>query len=168
MIKRLSITVSLFFALATTKAQTPYTVTDEGSTRILNGLISKYIFFNDPSFSWYKPSSNQSSSNSPLTPALTNAPSDITFLIFGGTWCEDTQNILPKFFTYQQRANFPDNRITMVGVDRAKKSISNLATVFGITNVPTIIVLKNGKEVGRVIEYGKTGLWDKELSEMLN
>ena len=30
------------------------------------------------------------------------------------------------------------------------------------------IVLKEGKELGRVIEYGKTGLWDKELGELIN
>lgn len=165
--KRLFITVSLALTIFSAKSQTPYTVTDEGSTRILNGLISKYIFMNDASFSWYKTSSEQASASSPLITSLTNAASDITFLIFGGTWCEDTQNILPKFFTYQQKAGFPDNRITLVGVDRAKKSISNLATVFGITNVPTIIVLKNGKEIGRVIEYGKTGQWDKEISDLL-
>jgi hypothetical protein len=36
-----------------------------------------------------------------------------------------------------------------------------------ITNVPTIIVMKNGKEVGRVIEYGTIGKWDKELSDIV-
>ncbi len=38
----------------------------------------------------------------------------------------------------------------------------------GITNVPTIIVLKNGKEVGRVVEYGASGKWDEELASLLN
>ncbi|MEI9808442.1 MAG: hypothetical protein WDO16_11570 [Bacteroidota bacterium] len=37
-----------------------------------------------------------------------------------------------------------------------------------ITNVPTIIVMKKGKEVGRVIEYGKEGVFDKELAEIIN
>jgi thioredoxin-like negative regulator of GroEL len=42
-----------------------------------------------------------------------------------------------------------------------------LSEAFGITNVPTIIVMKNGKEVGRVVEYGHTGLFDKDLAEIL-
>jgi len=29
------------------------------------------------------------------------------------------------------------------------------------------IVMKDGKEVGRVVEYGKTGKWDVELAELL-
>jgi hypothetical protein len=28
-------------------------------------------------------------------------------------------------------------------------------------------VMKNGMEVGRVVEYGKTGKWDLELAELL-
>jgi len=34
--------------------------------------------------------------------------------------------------------------------------------------VPTIIVLKDGKEIGRVVEYGKTGMFDKELGEIIS
>jgi hypothetical protein len=33
--------------------------------------------------------------------------------------------------------------------------------------VPTIIVMKSGKEIGRVVEYGKSGEWDKELLELI-
>jgi hypothetical protein len=35
------------------------------------------------------------------------------------------------------------------------------------TNVPTVIVMQQGKELGRVVEYGKTGQWDKELAEIV-
>jgi hypothetical protein len=28
-------------------------------------------------------------------------------------------------------------------------------------------VLKNGLELGRVVEYGKKGMWDKELGEIV-
>ncbi|MBS1655851.1 MAG: thioredoxin family protein, partial [Bacteroidetes bacterium] len=49
-----------------------------------------------------------------------------------------------------------------------KKSVSHLAEAFNITNVPTIIVMKDGKEMGRVIEYGKYGLFDKDLEEIFN
>jgi thiol-disulfide isomerase/thioredoxin len=151
----------------TINAQTPYTVIKDGDSKILNGIISKYILINDTSFNWYAPSVNDADKNSPLIQSLSNAPEDITFLIFGGTWCGDTRNILPKFFTYQQSAGFPDSKITFVGVDRKKTSLGNLAAVMGITNVPTIIVLKKGVEIGRVVEYGTSGLWDKEVSELI-
>jgi hypothetical protein len=34
--------------------------------------------------------------------------------------------------------------------------------------VPTFIVLKNGKEIGRVVEYGKFGMPDKEIGEIVS
>ncbi|MBK7291849.1 MAG: thioredoxin family protein [Chitinophagaceae bacterium] len=52
-------------------------------------------------------------------------------------------------------------------MDRAKKTLSHLTEALNITNVPTIIVMKNGKEIGRVVEYGKYGLFDMELGEIL-
>jgi len=52
--------------------------------------------------------------------------------------------------------------------DRAKTSLYNLHNLFHIVDVPTFIVMKDGKEVGRVVEYGKEGQIDKELGEIVN
>ena len=38
---------------------------------------------------------------------------------------------------------------------------------FAVTNVPTFIVMKNGKEIGRVVEYGKTGMPEKEVAQII-
>ena len=65
------------------------------------------------------------------------------------------------------RSGVPDSVISFFGVNRQKKSLGNIAEAFGITNVPTIIVMKDGKELGRVVEYGKTGKWDNELAELM-
>ena len=85
-----------------------------------------------------------------------------------GTWCEDSHFIIPKFYTLVDAAGFSRERITLIGVDREKKTLSHLDEAMNIKNVPTIIVMKNGKEIGRVIEFGKYGLFDKELGEILS
>ena len=69
-------------------------------------------------------------------------------------------------FTLLDSAGFSASRFTLIGVNREKKTLSHLAEALGITNVPTIIVLKKGKEMGRVVEYGKTGMFDKDLTEI--
>jgi hypothetical protein len=33
--------------------------------------------------------------------------------------------------------------------------------------VPTIMIMKDGKELGRVVEYGKYGMFDKEMGDII-
>ncbi|MFT3909952.1 MAG: thioredoxin family protein [Ferruginibacter sp.] len=149
-------------------AQTPYTSTkDKKQLTVLNGIISKYILQNDPQFNWYTSSQSSYTPDTAIVNALEAAKEKVTILLFGGTWCDDTQFILPKFFKLQEISGFPDKSISFFGVDRNKKTLGNFADVFNIINVPTIIVLKDGKEVGRVVEYGKSGNWDKDFAELL-
>lgn len=91
----------------------------------------------------------------------------VQLVIFGGTWCDDTKQLLPKFFSTADAAGVAESRITLIGVDRSKKTLYNLAEAFGVTNVPTFIVMKDGKEIGRVVEYGKTGTPEKEVAELI-
>jgi thiol-disulfide isomerase/thioredoxin len=135
---------------------------------ILRGIINKYVVQNDTSYNWYKSSAVMYKPDTATLSAFERAKAKVQFVVFGGTWCEDTQFVLPKFFKLQEMSGVTDNTITFFAVNRAKKSLANIADAFDIINVPTIIVMKDGKEAGRVVEYGKTGKWDKELAEILN
>ena len=99
---------------------------------------------------------------------MANTKDKVQYVVFGGTWCEDTQFILPKFFKLQEQSGLSESRLSLYAVDRSKKTLGNIADAFKITNVPTIIVMKDGKEIGRVVEYGKTGKWDTELGQILS
>lgn len=150
-------------------AQTPYTSTvDDRKVTILDGIITKYALQNNDAFKgWY--SSNQSGFklDSNVVAAMEASKGKVQYVIFGGTWCEDTQNILPKFFKLQEASGVSDNAVTFFAVDRSKKTLGNVADAFKIINVPTIIVMKDGKEAGRVVEYGKAGRWDKDVAELV-
>lgn len=136
---------------------------------ILRGIINKYLVQNDTAYSkWYNSGQNYYNPDTATLNAFERAKGKVQFIVFGGTWCEDTQFILPKFFKLQEKTGVPDNTITFFGVNRAKKSLPSISDAFNVTLVPTIIVMKEGKEIGRVVEYGKTGKWDKELATILN
>ena len=53
-------------------------------------------------------------------------------------------------------------------VDHHKKSVNHLPEDMHLTSTPTFIVLKGGKEIGRVVEYGKNGQWDREIGEIIS
>jgi thiol-disulfide isomerase/thioredoxin len=150
-------------------AQTPYTSTiDANNVTILNGIITKYALANNASFnSWYATNQQGYVPQPTVIKAMEATKDNVQYVIFGGTWCGDTQYILPKFFKIQAQAGVADNAISFYGVDRQKQTLGNIQAAFGITNVPTIIVMKAGKEIGRVVEYGKTGKWDEELADIL-
>ena len=136
--------------------------------KVVRGLVNKYLIQNDTAFKWFSPSQGYYKPDTATLNAFERAKGKYQFVIFGGTWCEDTQFILPKFFKLQEASGIPDDAITLFGVNRAKTSLGNIAQAFNIKMVPTIIVMKDGKEIDRVVEYGKTGKWDKELAAILN
>ncbi len=139
------------------------------NSKIFKGIIHKEDLTGDTTFKWYSESQRiYPHPDTAAVAAFKNNSDKIYFIIFGGTWCEDTHFVLPKFFKIQEASSFPESRIILFGVDRNKTTTGSIAQAMGIINVPTIIVMKNGKELGRVIEYGKTGKWDKELADIIN
>jgi len=153
-------------------SQTSYeTLKDEKhpEEHLLKGLVDKYVIQKDTAYDgWYKNSQSIFKPDTSMIGAMQRAKGKVQFVLFGGTWCDDTQFILPKFFKLQEMSGVADSAVTFFAVNRAKKSLGNIADAFNVVNVPTIIVMRDGKEAGRIVEYGTTGKWDKELAELLN
>ena len=139
---------------------------DEEGNKVLKGIISRSQLENDTAFSWWAENLKGFTPQSQAVAEL-KKNQHIQFIAFMGTWCSDSKFIVPKFYSLLDAAGFPQDKVTLIGVDRDKKTLSHLAEALNIENVPTIIVLNNGKEVGRVVEYGKTGAFDKDLGEII-
>ena len=167
--KILIIAIVAILGFNNANAQAGFTSTiDDKNVTILNGILTKNDVAENAAFkNWYPANQASYKADTSVINALANAKDKVQYVVFGGTWCEDTQFILPKFFKLQEQAGITENNISFYGVDRSKKTIGNITAAFKITNVPTIIVMKDGKEVGRVVEYGKTGKWDVELAALV-
>lgn len=144
-----------------------YAQDDESTSKVIRGFLSRKELSTDTSFSWFIKNQKDYTPDPSALKALRSNKDSVYFLAFGGTWCSDTKFILPKFFVLADAAGVSPDRITVIGVDRNKKTIEHLSETFNIENVPTIIVMKNGKEIGRVVEYGKHGMFDRELGEVI-
>lgn len=171
LLKSVIAVLALLSVVTTSNAQAQYETTPDPNhpeQHIVRGIVNKYLIQNDPSYRWFVVNQNGYKPDTATLNSFERAKDKVQFIVFGGTWCEDTQFILPKFFRLQEMSGVKDTVITFFTVNRAKKSLGSITDAFKITNVPTIIVMKDGKEMGRVVEYGKTGKWDKELGEILN
>ena len=166
--KKFSFIVALIFSAITLFAQNPEITVEGDGTKVLKGFVSKQLIISDPAFAWFADNQKGYTPNAVALQALKGNKDAFRFLVFGGTWCGDTKFVLPKFYSLTDAAGVGQDRITLLGVDRSKKTIQNLSEAFNVTNVPTIIVLKDGKEIGRVVEYGTSGMFDKDLGEIIS
>ncbi len=136
--------------------------------KVYKGIITRELIEKDTAIKWYSNNLKGYIPNADGLEAVRANKDSIQLLVFMGTWCGDSHFIIPKFFALLDAAGFSKDRVTLIGVDRNKKTISHLTEALGIINVPTIMVMKNGKELGRVVEYGKYGMFDKEMGEIIN
>jgi thiol-disulfide isomerase/thioredoxin len=159
----------LFITTVPAFSQNQYEVIpDTDGGKIFKGIISREVLEKDSTFKWYANGLLGYSPNAAAIAALKKYSDSIQLVVFMGTWCEDSHFIIPKFYYLLDATGFSGNKVSLIGVDRNKKSLSHLTEALDIVNVPTIIVMKKGKEIGRVVEYGKTGLFDKELGEIIS
>lgn len=84
-----------------------------------------------------------------------------------GTWCEDSHREVPRFFKILDELKFPDSKLTMIAVNRKKEAPGGEEGPLNIQRVPTIIVQKYGKEIGRIIENPSTGYLERDLLEIV-
>jgi thiol-disulfide isomerase/thioredoxin len=155
-----------FCSFQLARAQAPE-ITNENGVKIIKGFMTKQDLATDSSFAWFAENQKGYTPYAATLQALKNNKQSLSFLVFGGTWCGDTKFILPKFLSLTDAAGYTADKITLLGVDHSKKTIQHLTETFNVINVPTIIVLKDGKEIGRVVEYGKSGMFDKDLAEII-
>lgn len=93
----------------------------------------------------------------------------LQIIIFGGSWCVDTESELPKIiYLLSNELNIDSNQILLYGVDRQKLEPSGLAKKYAIQRVPTLIIQKNGEEIGRIVEYPPAhSNWCREVYSIL-
>lgn len=93
---------------------------------------------------------------------IARATKTITVTIVMGSWCGDSQEQVPRFFKILDILSFQEADVTIICVDRNKKSLNGETDNLGITLVPTFIIYDSGKEIGRIIETPKEAL-EKDL-----
>jgi thiol-disulfide isomerase/thioredoxin len=158
----------MLFSAGVVFAQSAEVSHDPEGNKILKGFISRQDLATDSNFIWFLQNQKDYTPDQSALKALKANKDSINIIAFGGTWCSDTKYLLPKFYVLSDAAGLSPDRITLIGVDHNKKTIQHLSEAFNVTNVPTFIVMRNGKEIGRVVEYGRTGMFDRELGEIIS
>ena len=132
------------------KEQKPALKDEEGN---LSGIAHKKDFLQEPYLTWFSANYDDYKIDATILKELTPLLKNTTVKVFMGTWCEDSQLQTPVFYKILDQANFDYNNFELIAVDRDKITPNNLQEGFSIEYVPTFIFYKEGKEIGRFVEY---------------
>mgnify|MGYP001213952262 FL=1 len=117
------------------------------------GEFSRTQLQNSEHNSWFTDNYDAHPLNETLASQIDSLFSEIEVTIFMGTWCEDSQREVPGFFKIVDALGANDQINRLVGLNEDKISHDGSSEEAGITNVPTFIFSKKGKEINRIVEF---------------
>lgn len=126
--------------------------TEEPKEVMLIGQHSKSDLQQEPYATWFNPEEASYVPNQETLFSLRNLNQDYTITIFMGTWCDDSKQQVPRFYKILNAIDFDLSKVRLITVDRSKTTPEKFEDGLNITNVPTFIFYKNGKELHRIVE----------------
>ncbi len=90
----------------------------------------------------------------------------IITVIFG-TWCGDSKQHVPRLLKALHDANNPKLKVKLIGIDNQFNQPIDVVQPRRLLNVPTVIVERGGREIGRIIETPATNSIEEDLAAIL-
>ena len=122
------------------------------------GKFTKEDLQKEPYASWFNSGFESFDPADEAMETIKNNISEYEIVLFMGTWCPDSRREVPKLLKILDEANYDLSNLTMIGVDRSKTTPEKLEAEYDLERVPTIIFIKDGKEVNRFVEYAKESI----------
>lgn len=131
------------------KAQTQSGTAD---STIITGAVTFDRLEADSRCSWFPEGVSAYTPDTSKTVELTRLLPEFDLVVFMGTWCSDSQRLIPQLYKTLLETGYPLDQVLMYGLDMSKQSEDDLHETYKIEWVPTIIVKQYGSEVGRITE----------------
>ena len=138
-------------------------ITRKNNSGDLIGFANKASFNQAPYKVWFTENFETYTPNEAVILELEEALKKVTIKGFMGTWCGDSKRETPHFYKILEMANFDFDNLTLITVNREKKTPDNLQQGLDIERVPTFIFYKEGEEIGRYVEYAVASLEEDML-----
>lgn len=85
-------------------------------------------------------------------PELLVLPDDVSVLLFFGTWCHDSEREVPRLLKLLETAGLNEENLALIALDYRKRDPQGRAAEYGVRYTPTAIFMRDGVEVGRIVE----------------
>lgn len=84
-----------------------------------------------------------------------------------GTWCPDSKNYVPRLLKAINSAASDKIQLKLIGIDNQFREPVASVQPLAITNVPTVIVERGGREIGRIVETPASDTIEEDLAAIL-
>ena len=150
---RILILAAAIFIVMQAQAQTTFDkAINDRNELVYTGQFTFTDLQQEEAFTWFAKGAEEYKPSAKPMSVLQKELNKYTLVVFMGTWCEDSHNLIPKLYKVLQDADYPIQQLTMYGLDREKNGRGNAHETYKALYVPTIIVLDDGKEIGRITE----------------
>ncbi len=95
-----------------------------------------------------------------------NKTTGVTLVL--GTWCSDSKSYVPRLMRALRDAGNDKLQVKLVGVDNQFHKPVDTVQPRQITNVPTVIIERDGHEIGRIVETPASKTIEEDLAAILN
>lgn len=131
-------------------------ITANNGYQFLVGPINLEGLQNKNYKNWYEASYGNYQTDDVLVEIIQKKLKGYQIKLFLGTWCGDSKREVPRIIKILEKAKFPTENIELIALDRRKgfykKSPNGEEKGWNIIKIPTVIFIKNGKEVNRITE----------------
>lgn len=129
-----------------------------GSNPILLGKIKKEDLTKSPYNKWFNGEYEKYEIDKNVLASLKGIDwTDISFDLFMGTWCGDTQREVPRMIKVLDKIGFYPDEYNIIALNTGegvhKQSPTGEEKDKYIFRVPTFIIYNKGKEIGRIVEH---------------
>jgi len=99
--------------------------------------------------------------------AIKSNDQDTTVTLAFGTWCPDSKNYVPRLLKALRTAGNDKIHVKLIGVDNQFREPVETVQPRRITNVPTVIVERGGREIDRIVETPAAATMEEDLAAIL-
>ena len=140
---------------------------------MLVGKCSRSALEKQPFNEWFYKEYSDYKMDSLALDSLKDQWKDIKIVLIMGSWCGDSKREVPRFFKMLDYVNFKKKHLHLICVDREKKAGKIDLSPYNLKYVPTIIIYRGKKELGRIVEnpvislekYMLKFIWTNKISK---
>ncbi|WP_299679260.1 thioredoxin family protein [uncultured Dokdonia sp.] len=140
---------------------------DDNGDPIIIGKQVRATLEKEPYKKWFDVSYKEHPLDTVTMTSIKETLADTDITVFMGTWCEDSQREVPAFFKALDLAGIDTSNIHLITVSEDKLAPEEFLEGRDVEYVPTIIFEKEGKELGRIVEYSIFSI-EQDMAKILN